>query len=115
MFDTTFALALTKGTTLLFGAVLSGLAWRAYRRTSDPALRALAVGIGLVTVGAVLGGTLHRVVRIRLAVAVSVQSAFTAGGFAVLTYSLYAGDESEEESRDSTDATDSTDSADPTG
>ncbi|WP_415381301.1 hypothetical protein [Halosimplex sp. TS25] len=93
MFDTTVALALTKAATLLFGAILTGLAWRAYRRTSDPALRALSVGIGLVTVGAILGGTLHRVVRIDLVVAASVQSAFTAGGFAVLTYSLYAGDE----------------------
>ncbi|WP_436927068.1 DUF7521 family protein [Halosimplex amylolyticum] len=95
MFDITFALALTKATTLLFGTILTGLAWRAYRRTSDPALRALALGIGLVTVGAILGGTLHRVVRVHLPVAATVQSAFTAGGFAVLTYSLYAGDETE--------------------
>ncbi|MFC7139104.1 hypothetical protein ACFQMA_04535 [Halosimplex aquaticum] len=99
MFDTTFALALTKAVTLLLGALLTGLAWRAYRRTGDPALRALSIGIGLVTVGAILGGTLHRIVRIHLVVAASVQSAFTAGGFAVLTYSLYAGDDVESENR----------------
>jgi O-antigen/teichoic acid export membrane protein len=91
VFETTLVLALTKAATLSFGALLAGLSWRAYRRTTDPALRALAVGIGLVTVGAVLGGVLHRVVDVRLAVAVSVQSVFTAAGFAVLTYSLYAG------------------------
>lgn len=101
MFETTFALALTKAITLFLGAILTGLAWRAYRRTNDPALRALAVGIGLVTVGAILGGTLHRVVRIHLAVAASVHSAFTAGGFAVLTYSLYAGGETERAAPDS--------------
>jgi len=98
---TTIVLALTKGATLLFGAVLTGLSWRAYRRTADPALRALAFGIGLVTVGAILGGVLHRVFALRLVVAVSVQSVFTATGFAVLTHSLYASDpvESSESSR----------------
>lgn len=90
MLETTLVLALTKAATLSFGALLTGLSWRAYRRTADPALRALAVGIGLVTVGAVLGGVLHRAVDVRLVVAVSVQSVFTAAGFAVLTYSLYA-------------------------
>lgn len=95
MLPTTIVLALTKGATLLFGAVLTGLSWRAYRRTADPALRALAIGIGLVTVGAILGGVLHRVLELRLVVAVSVQSVFTATGFAVLTYSLYAGEPTE--------------------
>ncbi|WP_123533451.1 DUF7521 family protein [Halosimplex salinum] len=99
MFTTTFVLALTKAATLSFGAILTGLSWRAYRRTADPALRALAVGIGLVTIGAILGGVLHRVVAVDLVVAVSVQSVFTACGFAVLTYSLYSGQESGHESR----------------
>ena len=92
---TTFVLALTKGATLLFGAVLTGLSWRAYRRTADPALRALAFGIGLVTVGAILGGALHRVFALRLVVAVDVQSVFTVTGFAVLTCSLYASEPAE--------------------
>lgn len=100
MLETTVVLALTKAATLSFGALLAGLSWRAYRRTADPALRALAVGIGLVTVGAILGGVLHKGIDIRLAVAVSVQSIFTATGFAVLTYSLYAGGEPDRESPD---------------
>ncbi|QPV65002.1 hypothetical protein I7X12_01705 [Halosimplex litoreum] len=60
----------------------------AYRRTTDPALRALAVGIGLVTIGVVLGGVLHRAVDVRLAV--GVQNVSTAADFAVLADSLYA-------------------------
>ncbi|MFB6141531.1 MAG: hypothetical protein ABEJ26_13980 [Halosimplex sp.] len=98
MFETAILLAASKTATLSFGALLAGLSWRAYRRTADPALRALAVGIGLVTVGAILGGVLHKVLDIELAAAVSVQSVFTAAGFAVLTYSLYAGNGTERES-----------------
>jgi len=95
MLETTLILALTKAATLVFGALLTGLSWRAYRRTRAPALRALSVGIAIVTAGAVAGGVLHQFVEIPLAVAVGVQSVFTATGFAVLTYSLYADGASE--------------------
>lgn len=90
MLTTTFVLAVTKTATLAFGALLTALSWRAYRRTDAPALRALGSGIGLVTVGALLGGAFHQFLDVPLAVGVSVQSIFTAAGFAVLTYSLYA-------------------------
>jgi len=103
-FDTTFVLALTKAATLVFGTLLTYLSWRAYRRTGAPALRALAAGIGLVTAGAVVGGILHQFVDIDLVVAVSVQSVFTAAGFAFLTYSLYAEGTSESQSRPSREA-----------
>lgn len=96
MIETTLVLTLAKSATLVFGVILTSLSWRAYRRTSDPALRALAAGIGLVTAGAIAGGLLHQVGGISLAVAVSVQSVFTATGFAFLTYSLYAGDSDSE-------------------
>jgi hypothetical protein len=75
--------------TLLFGGAITILAVRAYRRTGSPALRALAVGIGLLTVGALLGGTLHQLLGLGLRTSVLVQSVATAVGFAVLTYSLY--------------------------
>jgi hypothetical protein len=75
--------------TLIFGGAITALALRAYRRTGSPALRALAVGIGLLTVGALLGGTLHQVAGVGLRTSVLVQSVATAVGFAVLTYSLY--------------------------
>lgn len=75
--------------TLLFGGAITVLAVRAFRRTRSPALRALAAGIGLLTVGALLGGTLHQFAGVGLRTSVLVQSLATAVGFAVLTYSLY--------------------------
>jgi hypothetical protein len=75
--------------TLIFGGAITVLALRAFRRTGSPALRALAVGIGLLTVGALLGGTLHQLLGLNLRTSVLVQSVATAVGFSVLTYSLY--------------------------
>jgi ABC-type glycerol-3-phosphate transport system permease component len=75
--------------TLLFGGAITALAFRAFRRTGSAALRALTVGIGMLTVGALLGGTLHQFVGLGLRTSVTVQSVATAVGFAVLTYSLY--------------------------
>lgn len=82
-------LTASKAATLLFGGLLTLLSVRAYRRTGSPALRALAVGIGLVTAGAILGGVLHRILGLSLATSATLQSVFTAVGFGVLTYSLY--------------------------
>lgn len=89
MFEQATVLIATKAATLTFGAILTYLAYQAYSRTGSPALRALAAGIGLVTTGAVIGGVLHQFVDVSLGMSASVQSAFTAAGFAVLTYSLY--------------------------
>lgn len=75
--------------TLLFGGAITVLAYRAFRRTGSPALRALTVGIGTLTVGALLGGTLHQFAGLDLRTSVTVQSVATAVGFGVLTYSLY--------------------------
>lgn len=82
-------LAVTKALTVLFGGTITYLSYQAYARTSSPALRALTVGIGLVTTGVVLGGVLHQIGGLPLETSVSIQSVFSATGFAVLTYSLY--------------------------
>jgi len=82
-------LVAAKTVTLCCGAVLTTMTYRAYRRTRAPAMRALWVGIGLVTAGAILAGTLHQVVGIPVTVSVTIESLFTAAGFLVLTYSLY--------------------------
>ncbi|AQL43894.1 hypothetical protein BV210_14795 [Halorientalis sp. IM1011] len=89
MYASTTLLAAAKAVTLLFGGILTLLSARAYRRTGSPALRALAVGIGLVTVGAILGGVLHRILGLTLQTSATLQSVFTAFGFGVLLYSLY--------------------------
>lgn len=76
--------------TLVCGGAVSLLAWRAYRRTRAPALRALSAGLGLVTLGALLAGGLHQFAELPLSSSVGVQSTFTAVGFAIVAYSLYA-------------------------
>jgi hypothetical protein len=98
LLQTTVVLIAAKTATLAFGSALTYLSYRAYRRTSSRALRALATGIGLLTFGALLGGLLHQAADIGLRASVSIQSVFTAVGFAVMTYSLFA-DITEESSR----------------
>ncbi|WP_135535766.1 DUF7521 family protein [Halostella pelagica] len=80
----------SKTATLLCGGLVTSLAYRASKRTGSPALRALAFGLGLVTVGALIAGALHRLVGMSLRTGVAVQSTFSALGYVVLAYSLYA-------------------------
>ncbi|MDG5817941.1 hypothetical protein [Natronococcus sp. A-GB7] len=75
--------------TLLTGGAVAVLAYRAFRRTGAGPLRAVAIGFGLLVAGSVLGGAVHLLAG-RIALGVAVQSSFTAGGCAVLLYSLYA-------------------------
>ena len=81
---------LTQTVTLLAGGFVTLFAIRAYRRTGAPALRALAVGLGLVTIGALLAGVLHHLGNVNVTIALAAQSTANAVGFAVLAYSLYA-------------------------
>jgi len=83
-------LVAAKTITLVCGGMLTVLSARAARRTGSPALRALAAGIGLLTVGALAGGVGHQYLGLGLEASVSVQSVFTALGLGVMTYSLYA-------------------------
>jgi len=76
--------------TLVFGGTISLLAHRAAARTGSSALRSLSVGLGLVTVGTLLGGGLHQLLGAGLLTSLAVQSVFTAIGFVALAYSLYA-------------------------
>lgn len=76
--------------TLVFGGAITALAYRASTRTGSSALRSLSLGLGLVTLGTLLGGGLHQIVGVALLNSLAVESAFTALGFVALTYSLYA-------------------------
>jgi len=86
----TVLLVATKTLTLACGLVLTTLTCRAYRRTRSTAMRVLSVGIGLVTAGAVLAGSLNQLLGVPLVVSTTVESLFTAAGFLVMTYSLYS-------------------------
>lgn len=89
--STTVILVATKTAILVFGSALTYLSYSAFKRTNSRSLRALATGIGLLTIGAMLGGVLHQLVGIGLDVSVSIQGVFTAMGLAIMTYSLFTG------------------------
>ncbi|MFB6155188.1 MAG: hypothetical protein ABEJ22_04780 [Haloferacaceae archaeon] len=85
----TFIVA-TKSVTLVLGGLISMLAYRAYSRTEAPSLRSLSVGFAVVTTGAILGGVVDLFTPIELVYGVVAQSALTAVGFGIITYSLYS-------------------------
>lgn len=84
------ALVVVKSGMLLLGSLITFLSFKAHRRTGSRALRALAVGFGLVTVGALLAGIGHQFTALSLAESVVIESMLTLLGFAVIVYSLYS-------------------------
>ena len=84
------ALVAVKSGTLLLGSLITFLSFKAYRRTGASSLRALAIGFGLVTVGALLAGVGHQFTALSLTFSVVIESGLTLVGFAVIVYSLYA-------------------------
>jgi len=84
------AVVAVKTGTLLLGSLITFLSLKAYNRTGSPALRALGIGFGLITVGALLAGVGHQFTSLSLAQSVVIESTLTFLGFAVIVYSLYA-------------------------
>ena len=84
------AIILVKSLTLVLGALITYLAFKAYRRTGGSSLRSLAIGFGIVTLGSALAGVADQLLGVSLPIGVLLQSLLTALGFAVITYSLYA-------------------------
>ena len=85
---TTLVVAL-KTVTLLLGGLVTFFSLRAYRRTGSPALRALTIGFAVVTLGAFLAGIADQIVGAEQTFVLVIESALTAVGFGVITYSLY--------------------------
>jgi hypothetical protein len=83
------SIAVANTATVVTGSAISLLAYRAFRRTGSTALRAVAVGFGVVVAGSVLGGGVH-LLGDAVVLGVALQSTATALGFAILLYSLYA-------------------------
>lgn len=79
-----------KSLTLVLGGLVTFFSYRAFQRTGSDALRALAIGFGVVTAGAFLGGVLHQFTGIGFETSVLVQTVLTTVGFGVIVYSLYA-------------------------
>lgn len=76
--------------TLVLGGLITYFTLRAYRRTDAAALRALALGFGVVTLGTFLAGVADLAVSVDESTVIVIESALTAAGFGVITYSLYA-------------------------
>jgi hypothetical protein len=74
---------------LVLGGLITYFSYKAYRRTGQDALRALTVGFGVVTFGALTAGILDAVLGVSLALGVLIDATLTLVGFAVITYSLY--------------------------
>jgi hypothetical protein len=87
-----FIVTALKTLTLLLGGLITFYSYRAYARTGSKALRALAIGFGLVTLGAILAGVTDQVLGLALNTSLVIESALTALGFSVIVYSLYAQD-----------------------
>jgi hypothetical protein len=79
-----------KTVTLVLGAVITYLGVKAYRRVRADGLQWLAVGFGIVTVGALLAGIADQALNVDSTTAIVIESGLTMVGFAVITYSLYA-------------------------
>lgn len=81
-----------KTLTLVIGGLITYFAAKAYRRTDSPALRALAIGFGFVTVGAMLAGAADQFIlgTDDRTAALAIESLLTTVGFGVILYSLYA-------------------------
>ena len=90
MIDLTPFIVAAKVVVLVLGGVITHLAYRAFRRTGATALKLFAIGFGVITVGALIGGGIDQLAGFGLKVGVFVQSALTAIGFIVLAWSLYA-------------------------
>jgi divalent metal cation (Fe/Co/Zn/Cd) transporter len=78
-----------KTVTLVLGGLVTFFSYKAYSRTGSPALRALALGFGAITLGALLAGITDQLLVGDRELALVVESLLTAVGFAIITYSLY--------------------------
>src|SRR6056297_1031486 len=88
-------IVVTKTLILVLGGLITYFSYKAYRRTGTSEHWWLALGFGVITAGAILGGVLDLVVETYLAenllyTSVFVSSTMTAIGLGVILYSLYA-------------------------
>lgn len=87
--QTTVLIAVVKSITLLLGGSISYFAFKAYQRTRERSLLALAVGFGVITVGTFFAGIVDQILPMSGSVAIFVEGVFTAVGFAIVFSSLY--------------------------
>lgn len=82
------ALTIVKTLILIVGSVITYFAWKAHRRTNNPALRDLTIGFGLIVLGSFLGGATYHLLGTELATGVIVEGVIVLTGFGFIAYSL---------------------------
>ncbi len=88
MFGDIDILRIAQALILVFGSVVVYSALRGYRRRNSKALLLLAVGFGIVTIGAIASGILFEILSADLLLVEVVQAVSQAAGFFVIVYSL---------------------------
>lgn len=83
------AIVIVKSVILVLGGGITFIAFKAYRRTGEPSLRALGFGFGVITLGALATGSADQFLSLPLETGVLVNSMFVAIGLAIVMYSLY--------------------------
>lgn len=83
------AIVVVKTVILLLGSGITYIAYKAYRGTGRASLRVLAVGFGVITLGALLAGIAHQVLSVSLEMGFLINSILVAVGLAIVLYSLY--------------------------
>jgi drug/metabolite transporter (DMT)-like permease len=86
---TPIAIVALKTLTLILGAAISYLAYKAYTRTGAKPLQFLAYGFGFVTLGSLLAGVIDQVFQQGFRYGQLVETTLVTVGFAVILYSLY--------------------------
>ena len=86
----TTAVIVLKTLTLVLGGMITYYSLKAYRRTGAVALRALAIGFGIVTIGVFIAGVADQLFVTNMDYALVIESGLTAIGFGIIVYSLYA-------------------------
>ncbi|RBI59393.1 hypothetical protein DMJ13_22470 [halophilic archaeon] len=83
------AIIVVKTVILLLGSGITYIAFKAYRRTETPSLRALGVGFGVITLGVLLAGIAHQLLSVSFQMGILINSILVAIGLAIIMYSLY--------------------------
>jgi len=78
-----------KTVVLVVGGLVTYFAARAYRRTRARPIGALALGFGVVTLGALVSGVADQLLDVPMTWVLVLESGLTAAGFLVILYSLY--------------------------
>lgn len=73
----------------VLGTMITFYAFKAYRRTREPALGLLATGFGIITLGAIIAGISFELIGVPLVVGVIIDGVFVIIGFSSIAYSLH--------------------------